>query len=266
MRHARNRSAQGRTPVAAGLLGSLAIVLAACGGTAAAPVATPAPVTSAPVNTVTGSPPASATPAPATPATPAPTGQVVATASPLLPAVFESPLYGYTIDLPEGSEVTAVKAATAPWDGVSAIASNGPMVDQFPRTGQRLAFILSAPTNLDLNAYAAAVHAKAVREHGCSEELTDERDFEIDGTPARVAASTCQGLLVYEATMVSRRHRSHREADHAAARSPRPREEVPRRLHVAPRTPHVQPVKEHSMHPIPALLLFPALLLAACGP
>ncbi len=120
----------------------------------------------------------------------------------MLPAVFESPLYGYTIDLPEGSEVTAVKAATAPWDGVSAIASNGPMVDQFPRTGQRLAFILSAPTDLDLDAYAAAVHAKAVREHGCSEELTDERDFEIDGTPARVVASTCQGLLVYEATMV----------------------------------------------------------------
>ena len=166
MRHARNRSTHGRTLATAGLLGSLAILLAACGGAAAAPVATPAPVTSA-VNTVAGSPPATATPAPAAPATPAPTGRLVGITSTPLPAVFESPRYGYTIDLPEGSEVTTVTAASARWDGVSAIASNGPMVDQFPRTGQRLAFILAAPTDLDLDAYAAAVHAKAVREHSC---------------------------------------------------------------------------------------------------
>ena len=166
----------------------------------AAPVATPAPVTSAGVSTVTGSPPASATPAPATLATPAPTGQVVATTSPLLPAIFISPLYGYTIDLPEGSDVAAIKAATAPWDGESA---------NFQRpwsTSSRAldkAWHSSCPRpRTSLDAYAAAVHAKAVREHGCSEELTDERDVEIDGTPARVVASACQGLLVYEATMV----------------------------------------------------------------
>ncbi len=76
------------------------------------------------------------------------------------------------------------------------------MVDQFPRTGQRLAFILSSPTGLDLDAYAAAVHTKAVREHGCSEESTDTRDFEIDGSPARVMTFACQGLRVYEATTV----------------------------------------------------------------
>ena len=116
--------------------------------------------------------------------------------------VFSSPFYGYTIDLPAGSEVTAVIPATAPWDGTSAIASGGPMVDQFRRTGSRLAFILAAPTDLDLEAWAAAVHAKAVREHGCAEDVTAERDIQVGGTPSRVVAFTCQGLVVYEATMV----------------------------------------------------------------
>jgi hypothetical protein len=193
MSHARDRSTQGRSLGAAIALGALAFALAACAGTAAAPPSPPA--TTEP----------SVTPAPATSAsmaTPLPTGQLVVVTPAPAPAVFESPAYGYTIDLPARAEVTGVVSATAPWDGASVIQADGPMVDQFPRIGQRLAFILSAPTDLDLDAYAAAIHAKAVREHGCSEELAATRDVEVDGTPARIVASTCQGLHVYEATMV----------------------------------------------------------------
>ena len=76
------------------------------------------------------------------------------------------------------------------------------MVDQFTRTGSRLAFLLSAPTDLDLDAYQAAVHAKAVSEHGCPEEVVRERDFVANGTPAKIVAFVCQGLHIYEATMV----------------------------------------------------------------
>ena len=210
MRHARNRSRQGRSLVVANTLGALGalsaltVALAACGGTAGALITTPAPISTA-VNTAHSISPAAATPSSATPApttTPAPTGQLVVGTPPPTPSVFDSPLYGYTIDLLIRSEVTDVRPATARWDGTSAIASDGPMVDQFRRTGSRLAFVLSAPTDLDLGAYAAAVHAKAVSEHGCPEEVATGGDFEVDGTPARVVAFVCQGLHVYEATAV----------------------------------------------------------------
>jgi hypothetical protein len=199
MRHARHRSMQGRSLAVAVTLGALAVALAACGGTAAAPVTTPAPATPA-VDTAPSALPVPATPA--STATPKPTSQIVIVTPPPAPQVFESPLYGYTISLPAEAEVTGVVPATARWDGTSPLGSTAPMVDQFPRSGQRLAFITSAPTDLDLGAYAAAIHAKAVKEHACSEELIDSRDYEFGGTPARVVASVCQGLHVYEATMV----------------------------------------------------------------
>jgi hypothetical protein len=195
MHHARIRSTQDRRLVAAVTLSVIAIAVTACTGTAAAPAATQDPVS------VRAS--ERATPAPTAPdraTTPAPASPVV-TPSPES-STFESPVYGYTIELPDGSEVTSVVPATSRWGGASEIGSTAPFVDQFHRNGQRLAFILSAPTGLDLDGYAKAIHAKAVREHGCSEEFTDTREFEIDGSPARVVAFACQGLRVYEATTV----------------------------------------------------------------
>lgn len=198
MRHARNRSTRGRSLAAAVMLGSLAVALAACGGTTAAPASTNAPTTAA-VDT-----PPSALPTPATTApksTPKPTPEPTVTPPPV-PTAFKSPVYGYTLSLPASAEVTGLVAATDAWDGTSAIGSTGPMVDQFPRSGQRLAFILAAPTDLDLDGWAAAVHAKAVSEHGCPEEVTSARDMMIGGSPARVVAFVCQGVHVFEATMV----------------------------------------------------------------
>lgn len=197
MRHARNRSTAGRSLVATTALGALVFVLAACSGTSAAPATTK---TRAAADTTP-----SAMPAPATPestATPEPTATSSVVTAPPAPSVFDSPLYGYTLSLPSGAEVTGVRPATARWDGNSNIASDGPMVDQFRRSGSRLAFILAAPTDLDLDAYQAAVHAKAVSEHGCPEEVTNLRDMVVGGSPARVVAFVCQGLHVYEATMV----------------------------------------------------------------
>jgi hypothetical protein len=199
MRHARSRSTLGRNLVVTVMLGSLAGALAACSGTAAAPVTTPVPVTTA-ANAAPRVTPAPTTPAPT--ATPERTSQIVMVTPPPAPSVFKSPLYGYTIDLPAGAEVTDVRPATDRWDGTATINSDGPLVDRFSRTGSRLAIILAAPTNLDLDAYQAAVHAKAVTEHGCPEEVARERDFAINGTPAKVVAFVCGGLQVYEATIV----------------------------------------------------------------
>ncbi len=201
MRHARNRSTPGRTLVVTLMLGLLAVALAACGGTTAAPVSTNGPASAA-VGTAPSAVPAPATAAPAVTPTPEPTGQLVVVTPPPVAGVFKSPVYGYSLSLPASAEVTGLVAATDAWDGRSAIGSTAPMVDQFPRSGQRLAFITSAPTDLGLDAYAAAVHAKAVSEHGCPEEVTNERDMLIGGSPARVVAFVCQGLHVYEATTV----------------------------------------------------------------
>jgi hypothetical protein len=192
MRHARNRSTPGRSLAVVITLGFLVMSSAACGGTAAAPVTTSAP----------SAVPARATASPTAASTPAPTGQLVVVTPPPAPDVFVSPLYGYKIDLPGTAEVTQVRPAMESWDGTSRIDGDGPMVDQFGRTGSRLAFILAAPTGLDLDAWAAAVHANAVRDHGCPDEVARERDFEVDGVPAKAAASVCQGVHVYEATLV----------------------------------------------------------------
>lgn len=199
MPQAQDRSTQGRSLVGALALGALAVVLSSCGGTATAPATTTGPVTTA-ANTAPSVAPTPVTPAPT--ATPASTGQLVVVTPPPAPSVFKSPLYGYTIDLPAAAEVTDVRPATARWDGTATINSDGPLVDRFSRTGSRLAIILAAPTDLDLDAYQAAVHAKAVTEHGCPEEVARERDFAISGTPAKVVAFVCGGLQVYEATMV----------------------------------------------------------------
>ena len=200
MRHARNRSTPGRSLVVALMLGLLAAALSAC-GTAAAPAPTTVPST-APAEAPPSARSQGATAVPTAASTPAPTGRLVVVTPPPVATVFKSPLYGYSISLPPSAEVTGVAAATGRWDGTSAIGSTGPMVDQFPRVGQRLAFILSAPTDLDLDAYAAAIHAKAVREHGCPEEVTTAREMLIGGSPAKVVAFVCQGLHVYEATTV----------------------------------------------------------------
>jgi hypothetical protein len=186
MRHARNRSTVGRHIAVVISLGTVLTAVAACGGAAAAPA------TRAPATAEAATPPLEAL---------APTAPAAVTPS-AVPRQFESPVYGYTIDLPDGSGITSVIPATTRWGGAREIGSTDPFVDQFQRSGQRLAFILSAPTDLDLDAWAADVHARAVRDHGCSEELTDTRDVEIDGTPARVVAFACQGLRVYEATTV----------------------------------------------------------------
>jgi hypothetical protein len=192
MRHARNRSTQGRSLAVVITLGLLAMSSAACGGPAAAPVTTSAP----------SAVPAPATASPTAASTPAPTGQLVVVTPPPAPDVFVSPLYGYTVDLPETAEVTQVRPATERWNGASRIDGDGRMVDQFGRTGSRLAFILAAPTDLDLDAWAAAVHASAVRDHGCPDKAARERNFEVDGAPAKAVASVCQGVHVYEATLV----------------------------------------------------------------
>ena len=201
MHLARIRSTPGRSRVAVVALGLLAVALSACGGAAVPLASTDAPAT-APAETGPSAVPARATAEPAATPTPAPTGQLVVVTPPPVAEVFKSPVYGYSLSLPASAEVTGLVAATGAWDGRSAIGSTAPMVDQFRRSGQRLAFITSAPTDVDLDAYAAAVHAKAVSEHGCPEEVTNERDMLIGGAPAKVVAFVCQGLHVYEATTV----------------------------------------------------------------
>ena len=156
MRHARNRSTQGRSLVVAITLGALAVALAACSGTAAAPVTTPAPER----HCAGATPRAPPTAAPHARAAPASSSSSRRRRSRRASSRRST---ATRIDLPDSGGGHQVRPATERWDGTSAIASDGPMVDQFRRTGSRLAFILSAPTDLDLDAWAAAVHAKAVQ-------------------------------------------------------------------------------------------------------
>ena len=192
MRHVLRRPAPAHPSFAAVAALLLTTVVAACGTGTAAGLGTPPPAS--PTAAVTAGP--AATPPPTTAA------QIVVTTPSPAPETFESPLYAYVVDRPSEAGVTSIQAATERWDGASAIASSGPMVDQLRRSDQRLAFLLSAPTDLDLASWEAAVHRKAAVEHSCTDPLQADIDITISGAPARLSAFPCQDLMVLEATSV----------------------------------------------------------------
>jgi hypothetical protein len=171
------------------------LIVAACGATA-----TPAPVTPAPAT------PAAATPAAAASATPAATR----TPEPSPARIdFTSAAYGYSTTYP-GSWLTS--QATQPWDGTSPIGSTGPYTDQVVVPGSILFFVYGAPTDLALDAYAAATQAQVAEWHECpadpgagpgSEPATyAAANLALDGTPGRLHQMICLGVFVQKLMVV----------------------------------------------------------------
>lgn len=174
-----------RSPAGPGvaLAVAVAVLVAGCGGAAA--TATPAP-TPAP----TAAPAPTASPAPTTATTASPTAT---------PAAFTSAAYGYRAVFPGAWRP---KQASKPWDGTSRIDSDGPYTDQVPIPGSILFFVYGAPTDLDLDAYAAKTQADMVAWHACPEVPAGTADLALDGTPGRLHEMACLGLFVQKLMVV----------------------------------------------------------------
>ena len=166
----------------AGAIIVVSVVLAACGGTVAAPTIEPA--------------------------TPAPTAAVAATSAPTpaptpkpTPAPYEltSDAYGYRITLPGAS---VPKQALQAWDGEVTIQSDGPYTDKVNLPGSILFFVYGAPTDLDLEAYAARSQAQVAAWHDCPASPDSVTDLPLDGTPGRLHRMTCLGLYVQKLMVV----------------------------------------------------------------
>lgn len=177
------RAARGATVAALTLATALALV--ACGsGSAAEP--SDATVSIAPS-------PAGVSPSP------------VASASPDIsptPGVLDSNLYPYSWILPPEALELWPTHATVPWDGDAVMGSTSEYTDRFYLPGSKLTFVFSAPTDDELEPYAAYIHARAVGDHACPAELEAELTLELDGSPATLAAFPCQDVYLLELSTV----------------------------------------------------------------
>lgn len=148
------------------------VLIVACSGAASpAPPSTLPSVTPSPTATeVVPTPAATPTGPPATPQgpTPAPT-----------PAVFASPVYPYTLELPPGVLTRNWKPAAFAWDGEARIDTASRSVDITGTvSGGLLIFGLS--WEADLAGFAELVRTNAERFNGCT-GVEDPRDVEVDG-------------------------------------------------------------------------------------
>jgi hypothetical protein len=152
-----------------------AIVLAACGGTAETPrPTTPAPATPAP--TASASPPPAAT-----------------------PVAFVSAAYDYAATFPAE---TRPRHASARWDSEARIDATGQYTDHVNLPGSILFFVYGAPTDLDLEAYAARTQAQIAAWHDCPASPDSVTDIALDGTPGRLHRMTCLGTYVQKLMVV----------------------------------------------------------------
>ncbi|HYN47561.1 MAG TPA: hypothetical protein VER83_01770, partial [Candidatus Nanopelagicales bacterium] len=102
--------------------------------------------------------------------------------------------------------------ATQPWDGTSRIDSNGPYTDQVVVPGSILFFVYGAPTDLDLDAYAARTQSQVAEWHECPANPGAGPGSEpagylatnltLDGTPGRLHRMTCLGSFVQKLMVV----------------------------------------------------------------
>ena len=173
----------------------LALLVAACGASAAGPTDAPAA-------------PAAPSAQPAPVATAEPTAEPTPTPSPT-PVAFVSKAYGYATSYPGG---WLVSQAEERWDGTSRIDSNGPNTDQVVVPGSILFFVYGAQTDLDLDAYAAKTQAQVAEWHACPSNPDAgpgsepagylATDLDLDGTPGRLHRMTCLGSFVQKLMVV----------------------------------------------------------------
>ena len=158
------------------------LVVACSGGASKAPSTTVPNVTPSPTATeVAPTPAATPTTPPATPRgpTPAPT-----------PAIFASPVYPYTLELPPGVLTRNWKAAAFPWDGKAPIDTASRSVDQ---TGTVVGGLYSfgLPWEADLAGFADLVRRNAERNNGCA-GAEEPREVEIDGVLGITQRQDCE--------------------------------------------------------------------------
>jgi hypothetical protein len=183
-----------RLAIAATLL--LALLVAACGGSGA--------TTSAPSSVPATAPGAATTPVPTAEPTVKPTPKPSPT-----PVAFVSTAYGYVLDVLPTWLADQAKQA---WDGEARIDSNGSYVDSMILPGSILFFVYGAPTDLDLDAYAAKTQAQVAEWHACPADPGGgpgsepagylATDLDLDGTPGRLHRMTCLGSFVQKLMVV----------------------------------------------------------------
>ena len=159
------------------------VLFVACSGAASmAPSTTVPSVTPSPtVSEVAATPAATPTTPPATPSGPAPAPT---------PAVFESPVYPYTLELPPGVLTRNWKAAAFPWDGEAPLDTASRSVDLTGTVGGAL-FIFGLPWEADLAAFADLVRENAERFNGCA-GVEDPREVEVDGVLGITQRQECE--------------------------------------------------------------------------
>ena len=105
-----------------------------------------------------------------------------------------SPLYGYTLTVPDGWNAVA---ASAKWDGTGAPGDIAPVVDKISGTGDKSVFAFAGPVSLDLTGYAADVIARNEKFHGdtCKSKPQATEETTIGSEPAALIAWDC-GILI----------------------------------------------------------------------
>lgn len=135
---------------------------------------------------VTASPPASA----------GPTGTLLPSRTPATLWTIESAEYGYTWPFPADAVSMMPSAATVPWNGVTPCIVQDPCTDWMglkgePGRADRLVWAFGAPTDLELEAFAADMRRRMSGWRGCPVEPDATRALTLDGVPARLDAFAC---------------------------------------------------------------------------
>lgn len=168
-------------PIAIIALLTAAMVIAACGGSAATPAsvpATPAPTAEA-----------LATPQPTAEPTQEPTQEPTTKPTPP-PYAFASSAYGYRMTLPG---VSVAKQALQPWDGETRIDWVGANTDQVLLAGDFRFFVYGSPTDLDLAAYTTMIQEQSATWHDCPAQPSDVTDLAVGETVGQLARMRCTG-------------------------------------------------------------------------
>jgi hypothetical protein len=158
----------------------LAMLLAACGETAA-PQATKSPPLEATTSTV-------ATPEPTRSPEQTPEPTLKAAAS-LVANTFGSPNYKYALTLPPGTAYLAWHEADRPWDGQAKVDMLGPYTERNTVAEGGL-FLVGSP-GASLDEFFGRFEANGTRYHGCG-PAEDRLETTIGGTPAIAFTQVCE--------------------------------------------------------------------------
>jgi hypothetical protein len=130
----------------------------------------------------------------------------VSVPSPSAPAsAFESPLYGYSVEL---SGVWRPDPATEAWTGTETFGSDSANSDKFHSDRGTTIWAVAAPTTKTLDELVAERIADDAAENDCPTEAESDEDITVSGQPARLTTKHCPadaadgGALIVMATVL----------------------------------------------------------------